>query len=108
MGRLQNVWAYQASKAGVESLRRTFAVSCGSKGIRFNCIAPGSMSALMKGAAAEVRKASGGSEGMAKMNPTGRLVDAEEIGSAAAFLCTDAAVSITGVVLPVDGGLRAT
>ena len=38
--------------------------------------------------------------------PWGRLGRPDEIGSAAAFLCSSAADYITGVVLPVDGGIR--
>ena len=43
MGRLGFAFAYQASKAGIESLTRVYAVTYGPNGIRVNCIAPGSM-----------------------------------------------------------------
>jgi 3-oxoacyl-[acyl-carrier protein] reductase len=107
MGRARNGYAYQASKGGVESLTRAFAVAYGPKGIRVNCIAPGFMSIPMKGQGAQLRERQGGGETVVKSTPLGRLVEPAEIAKAAAFLCSPSADAITGIVLPVDCGLRA-
>ncbi|MDH7797839.1 MULTISPECIES: SDR family oxidoreductase [unclassified Beijerinckia] len=107
MGRAKGAYAYQASKAGVESLTRTFAVAYGPRGIRVNCIAPGFMAVPMKGAGAELRQKQGGSDTVGKAAPLGQVIAPEEIASAAAFLCSAEAAAITGVVLPVDGGFAA-
>jgi len=42
-----------------------------------------------------------------QMMPTRRLIDPSEIGATAVFLCSEGAKSITGVLLPVDGGYTA-
>lgn len=107
MGRAKNAYAYQASKAGVESLTRTFAVAYGPRGIRVNCIAPGFMADPMKGAGAELRQRQGGSDSVGKATPLGQLITSGQIAAAAAFLCSSDAGAITGAVLPVDGGLGA-
>lgn len=106
MGRLGFAFAYQASKAGIESLTRVYAVTYGPNGIRVNCIAPGSMVQPMKGGK-EVRERLGGNEKARQALPLRRLVTEGEIAEAAAFLCSDCAPTITGVVLPVDSGMRA-
>ncbi len=106
-GRLKNSYAYQATKAGVESLTRTFAVAYGPLGIRVNCVAPGFMAEPMKGEGAELRAQQGGMDTVIKGAPLGRLIEGEDIANAVAFLCSDEARAITGVVLPVDAGYRA-
>ena len=107
MGRAKNAYAYQASKAGVESLTRTFAVACGPKGIRVNCIAPGFMTSPMKGAGADLRRRQGGSESVVKATPLGRTIEGQDIANAVAFLCAPQASAITGATLAVDGGMGA-
>ena len=106
-GRIRNAYAYQATKAGVESLTRTFAVAYGPLGIRVNCVAPGFMAEPMKGEGAELRAQQGGMDTVIKGAPLGRLIEGEDIANAVAFLCSDDARAITGAVLPVDAGYRA-
>lgn len=106
-GRLKNAYAYQATKAGLESLTRTFAVAYGPLGIRVNCVAPGFMAEPMKGEGAELRAQQGGMDSVIKGAPLGRLIEGVDIANAVAFLCSDEARAITGVVLPVDAGYRA-
>ena len=106
LGRIRNGWAYQASKGGIESMTRAMAVAYAPRGIRVNTIAPGFMSVMMKGGE-ELRKRQGGAETAAKLVPLGRLVTPAEIAKAAGYLCSADAVSITGIVLPIDGGLSA-
>jgi NAD(P)-dependent dehydrogenase (short-subunit alcohol dehydrogenase family) len=44
---------------------------------------------------------------MAQLQPLGRYIDPADVGEAAAFLASDRAHNITGVMLPVDGGYTA-
>lgn len=106
-GRLKNSFAYQATKAGVESLTRTFAVAYGPLGIRVNCVAPGFMAQPMKGEGAELRARQGGMDVVIEGAPLRRLIEGEDVANAVAFLASDQASAITGVVLPVDAGYRA-
>ncbi len=104
MGRVRGGYAYQASKAGVESLTRAFAVAYGPRRIRVNCIAPGFMAAPMKGPGAQLRQRQGGNDVVVQTIPIGRLIEADEVASATVFLCSKEAAAITGIVMPVDGG----
>lgn len=106
-GRIQGAYAYQATKAGLESLVRTFAASYGPHGIRVNCVAPGFMADPMKGAGAEMRSRQGGMQSVIDGAPLRRLITAADIANAVAFLCSENASAITGVTLPVDAGYRA-
>jgi 3-oxoacyl-[acyl-carrier protein] reductase len=104
LGRVGGAYAYQASKAGIESLTRVYAVAYGPRGIRVNCIAPGYMAQPMKGEGTKLRARQGGNDSAREATPLRRLVTEEELAKAAAFLCSDDAPTITGVVLPVDSG----
>jgi len=91
-----------AAKAGVDKLMKTLAVEWGPDGIRANSIIPGPID---------------GTEGMKRLTtpetlpmlintvPARRLGAVDDIGRAAVFLASEFASYITGVVLPVDGGL---
>lgn len=107
MGRIGHAYAYQASKAGVEELTRIYAIAYGPRGIRVNAVAPGFMEKLMKGAGEEARAKAGGNEGIRAGLPLRRLVSENDIAEAVSFLCSPLASAITGVVLPVDSGMRA-
>jgi len=107
MGRVGGSYAYQASKAGLESMTRAYAVAYGPRGIRVNAVAPGYMAQPMKGEGAKLRARQGGSDKVREATPLRRLVTEQELAKAVAFLCSDDAATITGVVLPVDSGQRA-
>jgi len=96
--------AYVAAKHGVSGLTKQFAITFGSRGVRVNAIAPGYIETPMTAGA---RDTPGGTEYLTSLHPMGRLGLPEEIAAAAAFLASDDASFITGVILPVDGGYTA-
>jgi NAD(P)-dependent dehydrogenase (short-subunit alcohol dehydrogenase family) len=106
-GRIRNGYGYQAAKAGLESLTRTFAAAYGPNGVRVNAVAPGFMDQAMKGMGAEMRARQGGMDGVIQGAPLRKLITGADVANAVAFLCSDEASAITGVVLPVDAGYRA-
>ncbi|MES0838404.1 SDR family NAD(P)-dependent oxidoreductase [Nocardiopsis tropica] len=83
---------YAAAKAGVEGLVRQLALEYGPRGVRVNAVAPG----LIGG-----RGLAAASEGY----PLGRTGTPEEVAHAVVFLSAPESSFVTGVVLPVDGGL---
>jgi NAD(P)-dependent dehydrogenase (short-subunit alcohol dehydrogenase family) len=100
----EGVGAYVASKHGVSGLTKQFAITFGARGVRVNAIAPGYIETPMT---AEARAISGGEEFLSSLHPMGRMGLPEEIASVAAFLASDDASFINGVILPVDGGYTA-
>ena len=96
--------AYGVSKAAVVMLTMTLATELARRGIRVNAVAPGMIDAPMFGA---MLRAASDADTLTARIPMGRLGSADEVGRAVAFLCSDAASYITGVVLPVDGGFQA-
>ena len=98
------IGSYVAAKHGVVGLTKQFALQYGGYGIRVNAIAPGYIRTAMTAAfmsSDEIRKH------FESLHPMGRLGEAHEIASAAAFLASDDASFISGIVLPVDGGYTA-
>jgi NAD(P)-dependent dehydrogenase (short-subunit alcohol dehydrogenase family) len=91
---------YAASKAGLIGLARSIARELGSRSITANVIAPGFIDTDMTAELTDARK----SEILASV-PLKRYGTAEEIAGTAVFLASDAAAYVSGVVLPVDGGL---
>ncbi len=96
--------SYVASKHGVSGLTRQFAITFGKLGVRVNAIAPGYIETPMTEG---VRETPEGVAFLVGLHPIGRLGQPEEIAAAAAFLASDDASFITGVILPVDGGYSA-
>lgn len=91
--------AYNVSKAALHHLTRQLAHEL-APGVRVNAIA----AAVVRTRLSEALWASD-PEGAARAHPLGRLGDPDDVARAAVFLLSDAAAWITGVVLPVDGGL---
>jgi NAD(P)-dependent dehydrogenase (short-subunit alcohol dehydrogenase family) len=96
--------AYSSSKAAIIGLTRDLAQQwTGRKGIRVNAIAPGFFETEMTTAYPE-----GYLEAMIVRVPAGRAGQAHEVVAAMLFLASNASSYITGVVLPVDGGMLTT
>jgi NAD(P)-dependent dehydrogenase (short-subunit alcohol dehydrogenase family) len=96
---------YSVSKGAVIALTRAMAIDHAPEGIRVNCIAPGPVYTPMvyaAGMSAELR------ERRRLASPLGIEGSGWDIGAAALFLASDEARYITGVVLPVDGGVTLT
>ncbi len=93
--------AYSSSKAAIIGLTRDLAQQwTGRKGIRVNALAPGFFPSEMT-----EQYPDGYLDQMMFRVPAGRPGRAEELVSALLFLASDAGSYVTGVVLPVDGGL---
>src|ERR1700753_3028426 len=98
-----NRYVYGATKAAVAALTRSVAVDFISKGIRCNCICPGTIetpSMLQRASAAGPN----GLEMFVSRQPMGRLGTAEEIASLALYLASDESAFTTGVAHVIDGG----
>jgi NAD(P)-dependent dehydrogenase (short-subunit alcohol dehydrogenase family) len=97
---------YGATKAALRSFVRTWTADLSGKGIRANVISPGPVETpILKGQFGENTDAM--KERFKTMIPMGRIGKPEEIASAAVFLASDESSYITGIDLPVDGGLVA-
>lgn len=92
-------YAYSAAKAGLEILTKNLAARYGSEGLRFNLISPGTIRTRNWTA----REDDGGKR--ARKYPLGRIGEPEDIAAAVAFLASADASWITGINLPVEGGI---
>lgn len=97
--------AYGAMKRALNSLTQTAAVTWAHEGIRVNGIAPGGTATEMM---TEWEAASPGIiEANNAATPLGRMAEPHEVADVAAFLLSDRAAMVTGVILPIDGGASA-
>lgn len=96
---------YATSKGAVEAMTRGLAADHARQGIRVNCIEPGPVYTPMVAAAGMSDEAR---ERRRKASPLGIEGTAWDIAYASLFLASDEARYITGVVLPVDGGVLLT
>lgn len=94
---------YNASKAAIMSLTRTMAVELAEHDILVSSVAPGWVLTPLS----EDYVATLTTEALARISPLKRVGTAAEIAGAVAFLCGPDATYVTGVTLPVDGGLTA-
>jgi len=108
--------AYIASKHGVVGFTKASALEGAEAGITANAICPGAVfTDLISGQAKDLAASYGGGISeeealkrafLSKM-PTGTFIDPLEVGVLCAYLCSDAARSITGTAIPIDGGWSA-
>ena len=97
--------AYSAGKAAMISLTKSLAMEYGRYGIRANIVCPATVrTPIWKD---RVAKDPDVLKRLERWYPLGRIVEPIEVMRAVAFLASDAASAITGVVLPVDCGLMA-
>jgi NAD(P)-dependent dehydrogenase (short-subunit alcohol dehydrogenase family) len=98
-------FSYGITKAGVNQLTRELAVVWGRSGIRVNAVAPCQIATEgLKQLGQRPSEEGSLLDTFLRGIPLGRLVETTEVAAAVAFLASDAASMITGVVLPVDGG----
>ncbi len=91
--------AYAAAKAGVIGFTKTTAKELARFGVTVNAISPNAETAMTASIPSEVRAQ------LEAVTPIGRFGDPAEIWPAVGFLASEDAGYVTGVVLPVDGGL---
>lgn len=106
--------AYVAAKHGLAGLTKTVALEVATHGITVNAVCPGYvLTPLVEHQIPEQAKARGISEEevvrtvLLAAQPTKRFVTVAEISGLVSFLCGDDAKSITGAMLPIDGGWTA-
>ncbi|MDZ4348904.1 MAG: 3-hydroxybutyrate dehydrogenase [Xanthomonadaceae bacterium] len=103
--------AYVAAKHGIAGLTKTVALETAQSGITVNAICPGYVrTPLVEKQIPDTAKARGITEEevirdvMLAAQPTKQFVGIDQVGSLARYLCSDDAASITGAILPIDGG----
>jgi meso-butanediol dehydrogenase/(S,S)-butanediol dehydrogenase/diacetyl reductase len=97
--------AYNAAKGAVTNFTRALALEYGSRGVRINAVAP---SLTSTGATVDLEKSEALMAAFRDRLPIGRAATPDEVAGVIAFLASDDAVFVNGVILPVDGGLRAS
>jgi 3-hydroxybutyrate dehydrogenase len=106
--------AYVAAKHGIVGLTKVIALETAEQGITCNAICPGYVWTPLVEAQIEAQAKTHGiareaviRDVLLAQQPNKRFATVEELGALTVFLASDAAASITGVALPVDGGWTA-
>ena len=98
-----DTYSYSASKAAVHHLTRVLARRLGPDNITVNAIAPGPFESKMMAATLEAFRPY-----IESSSPFGRIGEPDDIAGAAIYLASRATAWVTGVILPVDGGMATT
>jgi 2-keto-3-deoxy-L-fuconate dehydrogenase len=98
---------YSATKGAVQSLTLAMAADHIGEGIRVNCVNPGTADTPWVGRLLEAAPDPAAERAaLEARQPMGRLVSADEVAQAIAYLASPAAAATTGTVLAVDGGMQ--
>ena len=96
---------YSAAKGGIVAMTRSLALDYATKGIRVNCICPGTIDTPMAQTSIDIAENKQTAiDVLNAKHPMGRLGTAEEVASVAVFLAGSDASYVTGQAIPVDGG----
>ena len=104
----QGAVAYSASKGGVVAFTRALALDHAHEGIRVNAVAPGSVLTPMLRHAAGLSNPENPDAALAEFaqtHPIRRLIQPEDVANVVLFLASDKAGVVTGITVPVDGGI---
>ncbi len=97
--------AYNAAKGAVTNFTRALALEYGAQGVRINAVAPSFTSTEATG---DLEKNEAVLAAFRERLPIGRAATPDEVAAVIAFLASDDARFVNGVILPVDGGLHAS
>ena len=100
-----NLIGYSAAKGGIVAMTRSLALDYATRGIRVNCVCPGTIDTPMARTSIDI--AEDQDAALAALNakhPMGRMGTVEEVASVAVFLAGSDAAYVTGQAIPIDGG----
>ena len=102
----RNAGAYSATKGGIIAMTKGMALDFAKDGIRVNCICPGWVETpLVEDWFSQQADPQAAKRYIFGRHPLGRIATPEEVGDAAVFLCSEGSSFVTGVTLPLDGGV---
>lgn len=99
--------AYSAAKGGIIAMARTAAVEYADRGVRVNAICPGYIRTPLVGRRLGAADRTALFAKLAADAPLGRMGTPEDVARLALFLASDESAYVTGLAIPVDGGVVA-
>jgi NAD(P)-dependent dehydrogenase (short-subunit alcohol dehydrogenase family) len=96
---------YSISKAALVMTARAFAQHLGPDGVRVNVLCPGAVDTAFPQQGVDATAHAAVVEGLARQIPLRRIAQPEDVANLVAFLASDEASYLTGLTIPVDGGL---